>query len=291
MKARVQRSPEKRPFQYAVSLINGNKLSLLCLQISARLLVWRCVSTSLESCTRLSGRTHRAVDLFPGRNILRCVLRRSTQYSAPCIVVAPYMYSAHDCAAGACRMSAEGKVCMIDAESDAAVASMQSKHLKAVYFRLHPHCEQNMREVHEEARIFPVPGSSSGRAQSPCQKQQGLEVQDVGQIVWDVDVNLPLGHEAAYFRLMEAIADRFPLIVPPCDVWGLGKQLWNQSSRAHGRHPLCVLILGPAAVGKTSVAIRISKRFGLLHINAGDLLFDEVGFSIDSLFSKCLCSV
>jgi adenylate kinase len=29
-------------------------------------------------------------------------------------------------------------------------------------------------------------------------------------------------------------------------------------------------------VGKTTIAARIAERFGLLHVNAGDLLFDEV---------------
>jgi adenylate kinase len=36
------------------------------------------------------------------------------------------------------------------------------------------------------------------------------------------------------------------------------------------------MVLGPAAVGKTTVAVRIARTFGMQHINAGDLLFDEV---------------
>lgn len=36
------------------------------------------------------------------------------------------------------------------------------------------------------------------------------------------------------------------------------------------------MVLGPAAVGKTTVAVRIARTFGMRHINAGDLLFDEV---------------
>lgn len=46
--------------------------------------------------------------------------------------------------------------------------------------------------------------------------------------------------------------------------------------RSHGQHPLRVLVLGPAAAGKTTVGRELAGRFGMPHINVGDLLYDEV---------------
>ena len=106
--------------------------------------------------------------------------------------------------------------------------------------------------------------------------QQELSAAAAASDTWDADIVLHEDAEAAYYSVMEAIADRFTDIVPPCHVWGYGRQLWDRSRRVHGRRPLCVMVLGPAAVGKTTVAMQVADEFGLLHINAGDLLYEEV---------------
>ena len=98
--------------------------------------------------------------------------------------------------------------------------------------------------------------------------------------IWDFDITLPEDPDAAYYHLMAVTADRFSAVIPPCHVWGLGRPLWDSSCRIHGRHPVRVHVLGPAAVGKTTVAMKIAERFGLPHINAGDLLFNEVSESL-----------
>jgi hypothetical protein len=201
-----------------------------------------------------------------------------------------------------CRIAAEGKVCLINVESAAAVVSMRAHDLKATYVQLCPTCEAFSHDVvqqigcdpplvhvpeHAESMHLPHPESDLQAAQQAC--------------MWDVDLKLPANPDAAYYCLMEAVATHFPMVVPQCHVWGFGRQLWDRSARVYGRHPLCVLILGPTAVGKTTIAMSIAERFGLLHINAGNLLFDEVRaymFSLaeveaqDTMQSsyQCLCA-
>ena len=94
--------------------------------------------------------------------------------------------------------------------------------------------------------------------------------------MWDADIVLSEDYEASYCCMMEAIADKFAHIVPPCHVWGFGRQLWDKGQRVHGRRPLCVAILGPALSGKTVIAGRVAHAFGLLHINAGELLYEAI---------------
>lgn len=59
-------------------------------------------------------------------------------------------------------------------------------------------------------------------------------------------------------------------------VFGYGRGLWDRSVRKHGQHPLRVMVLGPAASGKTVMCEQLAVRYGLPHINVGDLLYDEV---------------
>lgn len=47
------------------------------------------------------------------------------------------------------------------------------------------------------------------------------------------------------------------------------------------RRPLRVMMLGPAAVGKSSQAELISSSFGLPIIHVGDLLFHEIAASTE----------
>jgi hypothetical protein len=170
-------------------------------------------------------------------------------------------------------------VCLIDAESVAAVMSMRKNELRATYMLLKPPSDEVMRKlVHKQIGKDPPLGYEGEDAEAMylAHVEQELAAAAAAPELWDVDITLPEQPDAAYYCIMEAVADRFPTVVPPCHVWGFGRQLWDRGARVHGQHPLCVVVLGPAAVGKTSVAANIAARFGLLHINAGDLLFDEV---------------
>ena len=171
-------------------------------------------------------------------------------------------------------------MCMIEAESLDSVFSMHRNNVKATYFHLLARSEVVSRQgANGQIRGDHHPlGISPDGAELLHREWRETEATSSSgaSCNWDVEVLLPADRDAAYYCLMEAIADRFPSVVPPYHVWGFGRQLWNRAFRVHGKHPLGVFLLGPAAVGKTSVGIRIAERFGLLHINAGDLLFDEV---------------
>jgi hypothetical protein len=179
-----------------------------------------------------------------------------------------------------CRISAAGKICVIEAESVHAAITMRSQGLKALFVHLRPPSETALTAlIREQLGADPPLGYSSADAVDIFHKHVAAELAAASAApagTWDRDLTLHEDPEASYFSLMETIADHFPTVVPPCQVWGYGRQLWDRSARVYGRRPLCVLILGPAAVGKTTIAACVAKEFGLLHINAGDLLYDEV---------------
>ena len=81
---------------------------------------------------------------------------------------------------------------------------------------------------------------------------------------------------AAFSRLSEAMHLELPSIVPKHFVYGYGKGLWDPSVRVYGQHALRVMVLGPAASGKTTQCQLLSKKFDCPHINVGDLLFEEI---------------
>lgn len=161
----------------------------------------------------------------------------------------------------------------------AAAAQMRANGVRAAYLHLRPPSDAALRRMcaQQLARSPPLGYDGAEAAEMFYSHVTGeLAAADAARNVWDADITLQEDPEAAYCCLMEAVADRFAAIVPPCHVWGFGRQLWDRSRRAHGRRPLCVLVLGPAAVGKTTVAARVAASFGLVHLNAGALLFDEV---------------
>lgn len=163
------------------------------------------------------------------------------------------------------------------------VRDMHARGVAACYVHLRPPSDAALRRlVHTQLGVDPPLGYDGPEAESlfygHIQAELSAADAAAAEGLWDVDITLPEDADAAYYSLMEAVADRFRSVVPPNHVWGFGRQLWDRSARVHGRRPLCVLVLGPAAAGKTSVAARLAERFGLLHINAGDLLYDEVRF-------------
>jgi Adenylate kinase len=179
----------------------------------------------------------------------------------------------------ACRISAAGKVCLIEAETVATAQEMRSRGVRGHYIHLRPPSDAALRRMVQEqlGRGPPLghsPEDAAGLFYDHVRAQ--LAAADAAADTFDADVVLSEDHEAAYSMLMEAVADKFARVVPPCHVWGYGRQLWDRSRRVHGRRPLCVAVLGPAAVGKTLLAARLARSFGLLHVNAGELLFDEI---------------
>ena len=69
---------------------------------------------------------------------------------------------------------------------------------------------------------------------------------------------------------------RRALQVPASFVWGFGRPLWDPAARTYGQKPLRVVLLGPAASGKTALAEQLAAAYGVPSVNVGDLLYDEV---------------
>ena len=58
------------------------------------------------------------------------------------------------------------------------------------------------------------------------------------------------GSDAAYCKLMEAVSENAPDVVPLHEVWGYGQGLWDKTVRTYGRPIVRISIIGPAASGK-----------------------------------------
>ncbi|EFJ40819.1 adenylate kinase [Volvox carteri f. nagariensis] len=89
-------------------------------------------------------------------------------------------------------------------------------------------------------------------------------------------VHAPDAPDPSFIRLAEAVHRHYPDVVTRHFVWGYGRQLWDLSVRSHGLRPLCVMVLGPAAAGKSTLCDMLAGHFGMPHVNVGDLIFEEV---------------
>jgi hypothetical protein len=61
-------------------------------------------------------------------------------------------------------------------------------------------------------------------------------------------------------RLGLQLHQRYPSAVPSSFVWGFGRPLWDQSVRELGRKPLRIMVLGPAASGKSMQCGMLAER-------------------------------
>lgn len=134
-----------------------------------------------------------------------------------------------------------------------------------------------VRRIHAEVASNPPLGYEQDEAAALFFATAKAEVQASREEgLFDEWVDNSSDAAASFGRLSEAIHKHYPNVVVSHFVYGYGRGLWDLSVRAHGQHPLRVLVLGPAAVGKTVVCENLAQRFGLPHINVGDLLFEEV---------------
>jgi hypothetical protein len=73
--------------------------------------------------------------------------------------------------------------------------------------------------------------------------------------------NLP----ATLGRLLELLQQQYPAAIAPSSVWGYGQPLWDAGRRVYGEHPLRLVLLGPAACGKSTQGALLAKRWGVGH--------------------------
>ncbi len=67
--------------------------------------------------------------------------------------------------------------------------------------------------------------------------------------------------QATLGRLLEFLNQHYPSAVPPSTVWGFGRPLWDPSVRVYGQRPLRVVVLGPAASGKSTQCELLAARW------------------------------
>jgi hypothetical protein len=53
---------------------------------------------------------------------------------------------------------------------------------------------------------------------------------------------------------------RYPAVVPSSFVWGFGRPLWDPACRVLGLKPLRVVVLGPAASGKSVQSTMLAAK-------------------------------
>jgi hypothetical protein len=70
----------------------------------------------------------------------------------------------------------------------------------------------------------------------------------------------PDDSHATLGRLSELLHTRYPTAAPATFVWGLGRPLWDARARIHGRRQLRIVLLGPAASGKTTLSALLASR-------------------------------
>eukprot|EP00775_Hariotina_reticulata_P013032 gene13032-13161_t len=81
---------------------------------------------------------------------------------------------------------------------------------------------------------------------------------------------------ASVGKLSEVLHQHYPSVVHSSSVWGFGRPLWDISCRMHGYKPLKIMVLGPAASGKSTQCALLARKFEVPLVNAGDLLYAEV---------------
>lgn len=66
---------------------------------------------------------------------------------------------------------------------------------------------------------------------------------------------------SALGKLSEVVQQRYSAVVPTSIVWGYGRPLWDPTARKHGLKPLRVMLLGPAASGKSTQCAMLAARW------------------------------
>jgi hypothetical protein len=66
--------------------------------------------------------------------------------------------------------------------------------------------------------------------------------------------------QTAIGRMGLELHQRYPSAVPSSFVWGFGRPLWDPAVRMLGLKPLRVMVLGPAASGKSMQCSMLAVR-------------------------------
>eukprot|EP00879_Flechtneria_rotunda_P032088 GHRR01035240.1.p1 GENE.GHRR01035240.1~~GHRR01035240.1.p1 ORF type:complete len:660 (+),score=243.45 GHRR01035240.1:528-2507(+) len=178
------------------------------------------------------------------------------------------------------KLQASGKLPLLDLDRVADVQKLKAAGFKATYVYLQPPSLQQLRErvkcnLLANAPPQHDPAHAADAAAAEAVKEAAAAAEQA-QLFDAVITHDPQELLSTAGRLSELLHECYPLAVPPSAVWGYGRPLWDPSCRVYGRKPLRILLLGPAASGKSTASAILASRFGIPHINAGDLLYAEV---------------
>jgi hypothetical protein len=108
-------------------------------------------------------------------------------------------------------------VCLIEAETVAAAAGMHGRGVRAHYIHLRPPSDDVLRRLVKQQLGNDPPLGYTPEAATAFfydHVQSELAAASAATHVWDADIVLHEDAEAAYFSMMESIADRFTNTVP-----------------------------------------------------------------------------
>ena len=152
-----------------------------------------------------------------------------------------------------------------------SAAAMAARNLDAVFVYVEPPSDRQLFGARLEAS-----GETTDRVDEYFQEAQEQTAAARSSGIFSLMISGEEPLTAAICRLKEAVARRNPQIVQQSTVWGFGRPLWDPSVRTPGEAPLRIMLLGPAASGKSSQADRLCAEYGLPYINVGQLLRSAV---------------
>lgn len=82
--------------------------------------------------------------------------------------------------------------------------------------------------------------------------------------------------EVSYHRLLQELHKLYPQVLPVHAVWGLGRQLWDPSSRVEGRRPVNIIVLGPTKEAMTTLSKELSQAFQIPLFTLPELMQDDL---------------
>ncbi|GMH36176.1 hypothetical protein BSKO_04044 [Bryopsis sp. KO-2023] len=176
------------------------------------------------------------------------------------------------------KIQALGKVCVIDLDRVEDVEKLKKEGFNANYLFVKPDSAASMHhQLQEEIFSNPPLGYEPEEALELFYSSAKDEIDAADKSsTFEFKVELGTDHEASYCQLLESISNCYPSVIPPSNVWGFGRPLWDKSHRIYGHQPLKVIVLGPAAAGKTVLCEQIALAFDIPRVNVGELLYKEV---------------
>lgn len=181
-------------------------------------------------------------------------------------------------AAAVRKIQTAGRVCILDIDNVSDAQSLRAAGQPGAYVFMRPACMSDLRErLCADVYSNPPLGYEPQEALEAMLATLSAEAEAAREPgLFDETVDVVTNPQESFGRLAEAVHRQLPAVVTRSFVYGYGRGLWDPTQRAPGNHPLRIMLLGPAASGKSTQAELLAQRFAVPHVNVGDLLYDEV---------------